>query len=434
MKSSKSVVVLLCLVVSVCIGCFTTLAAEKSITLTHYKFNSRADQVAILQQLADEFHQQYPHITINIITGPEGPEYEEKVKVMLVGGQPPDITEFYTSLASSLADAGQFLDLRPYVAKDPRWQAANISVPAIQGSTWTDGTLIMMPTVLGANILAYNGDLISQAGFAFPNDMGERWNWDAMMSMVRKVTKDENADGTPEQWGNMGRVTLTRVLTYMIGAGDNPFDGVYSPKSANFLKPGVLAGARFAAELLDPALGTTNYNNFIQGKAGFCWIGIFPFSVELARMRLDSSQIDFRVSPWPLGPAGNQSTVAEIRGWQIMKDSPYKDEAYEWLAFVHLNQQRSLAYANVHGWIPPSTNLQGKWLQTLDFSGVEKEMVSTAIQTTLDPGNLPSPAGPGVLEVINAWNNGFANVYNKKMPLETFLEQMNVQAAQLLAL
>ncbi|HHT26902.1 MAG TPA: hypothetical protein GXZ82_06615, partial [Firmicutes bacterium] len=124
----------------------------------------------------------------------------------------------------------------------------------------------------------------------------------------------------------------------------------------------------------------------------------------------------------------------EIRGWQIMKDSPYKDEAYEWLAFVHLNQQRSLAYANVHGWIPPSTNLQGKWLQTLEFSGIEREMVSTAIQTTLDPGNLPTPAGPGVLEVSNAWNSGFADVYNKRTPLETFLEQMNVQAAQLLAL
>ncbi len=408
------------------------LDSGQKVTLTHYKFNSRADQVAILQKLADQFHQEHPNITINIITGPEGPEYEDKVKVMLAGGNPPDITEFYTTLASSMAEARQFLDLRPYVAKDPRWQAMEMTQGALDGSTWTDGTLFTMPSLIGGNILAYNGGLLADAGYPHPYDMGNQWNWDTMLSMVKTIARDANADGTPEVWGDMGRVQIARVLTFMQQAGAIPFDAYYAPRSANFMQTGVRAGARFAADLLNPAVGTTNYNRFIEGKAGFCWIGIFPFSVELARLRMQPNALDFRVSPWPLGPAGNRGTVTEVRGWQIMKDSKYKDEAWEWLSFVHLNNENALAYSNVHGWIPASRRLQGAWLNQLAFSGVEKQMVQIAIQSTQEAANIPTPAGPGVLDVTKYWDANFANVVNSKIPLDQFLETMNAQARELL--
>jgi len=408
-------------------------AAQETITLRHYKFNARAEQVALLQRLADEFHRLHPHITIEIATGPEGPEYEQNVKVMLAGGVPPDVTEFYTGIASSLAEAGQFLDLRPYVSSDPRWAAAQMAPAAVESSTWVDGTLFTMPAVMGANILAYNGDLLSGAGFDHPAALGAGWTWETMMQMVTAIARDDNADGVPERWGNMGRVQLARILTYMVQAGAIPFDSYVAPKSANFLAEGVQAGARFAADLLNPAIGTTNYNQFIQGNVGFIWIGIFPFSVELARLRFQPNSPDYRVAPWPLGPAGNRSTVAEVRGWQIMSATKHPREAYEWLAFVHLNEARALEYANVHGWIPASTRLHAEWLDSLGFTGVERDMVNTALGSTIEPGNIPTPFGPGVLEITTAWDRSFGNVVSGNVPLETFLEQMNEQARQLLA-
>jgi len=407
--------------------------AQETITLRHYKFNARADQLAILEQLAEEFHQLHPHIRIDISTGPEGPEYEENVKVMLAGGVPPDITEFYTGIASAMAGAGQFLDLRPYVEADPRWAAAQMTPAAVESSTWLDGTLFMLPAVMGANILAYNGDLLAEAGFDHPSRLGDGWTWETMMQMVQSIARDDNADGAPERWGNMGRVGLARILTYMVQGGQFPFNSYVAPTSADFLAPGVQEGARFAANLLHPSIGTSNYNQFIQGNVGFIWIGIFPFSVELARLRFEPNAIDYRVSPWPIGPAGNRSTVMETRGWQIMKDTRYPDDAYEWLAFVHLNEERALRYANVHGWIPASSRLHLTWLDSLGFTGVEREMINTALEATVDPGNVPTPFGPGVLEVTSAWDRSFADVVAEKVPLETFLEQMNEVAKQQLA-
>jgi multiple sugar transport system substrate-binding protein len=418
-----------------CLACMAGAhaAEQKAITLHHYKFNARANQLEILQKLAEEFHTENPHISVDITTGPEGPEYEEKVKVMLAGGAPPDVTEFYPAIASTMAEGKQFLDLRPYMAKDSRYQEMDIAPVALASSTWSDGTVFALPALMGANILAFNGDLLFQAGAADPSDMGVLWNWDEMMSMVRKIARDTNADGGIDIWGNMGRNDINRTFTFMQQAGGLPYDTHYAPTTANFMRKSVIAGAQFAADLLDANLGTTKYNNFINGKAGFCWIGIFPFSVELARIRLGGSPIDFRVSPWPTGPAGNRYTVAEVRGWQIMKDSQHIGAAWEWLAFVHLNRQRALEYADVHGWIPASRKLQGVWLERLGFTGVERQMVHIALQSTLESGNVPNPAGPGVLETASAWKAGFANVISKKTPLETFLEQMNTKAAQLLA-
>ena len=207
---------------------------KKNITLTHYKFNSERNrwrfssnwQMNFMSSIT--YHDQHHH-------RPGRTRIRDKVKVMLVGGQPPDITEFYTSLASSLADAGQFLDLRPYVEKDPRGRRIS---PAGSSGQHLDRRL-PHHDALGAR-RQHSG---IQRGphftgrFRLPQLTGNGWNWDAMMNMVRKVVKDE--DGNGSGMGNMGRVTL-RILTFMIGAGDNPFDGV-SPKSANFLKPGVVA-------------------------------------------------------------------------------------------------------------------------------------------------------------------------------------------------
>lgn len=420
---------------ALCLMCVSGVyaAEQKAITLHHYKFNARANQLEVLQKLAAEFHAENPHISVEITTGPEGPEYEEKVKVMLAGGAPPDVTEFYPAIASTMAEGKQFVDLRPYMAKDIRYREMDIAPVALACSTWSDGTVFALPALMGANILAFNGDLLFQAGAPDPSDLGALWDWNEMMGMVRKVSRDTNADGTIDIWGNMGRNDINRIFTFMQQAGGLPYDTYYAPSTADFMSKPVLTGARFAANLLDANLGTTNYNHFINGRAGFCWIGIFPFSVELARIRLDGSPIDFRVSPWPTGPAGNRFTVAEVRGWQIMKGSSHADAAWEWLAFVHLNRQRSLEYANVHGWIPASRKLQGAWLERLGFTGVERQMVHTALQSTMEPGNTPNPAGAGVFEIASAWKAEFADVISRKTPLETFLAQLSTKATQLLA-
>src|SRR5690554_758129 len=77
-----------------------TALAQETITLRHYKFDSRPESTALLHELAEEFHAMHPNIRIDISTGPEGPEYEEHVKVMLAAGYAPDIVEFYTGITS----------------------------------------------------------------------------------------------------------------------------------------------------------------------------------------------------------------------------------------------------------------------------------------------------------------------------------------------
>ena len=296
-----------------------------------------------------------------------------------------------------------------------------------------DSARLSLTSLMGGNILAYNADLLAEAGFDHPAALGNGWTWEAMMDMVRAIARDDDNDGAPERWGNMGRVGLARILTFMLQAGGLPFDSYVAPKSADFLAPGPREGARFAADLLHPSIGTENYWAFIDGDAGFIWIGVFPFAVELARLRFEPNALDYRVAPWPIGPAGNRSTVMEVRGWQIMKETRYPDEAYEWLAFVHLNEERALRFANVHGWIPASSRLHLTWLDSLGFTGVEREMINAALETTVDPANVPTPFGPGVLEVTNAWDRSFADVVAERVPLETFLEQMNEQARLYLA-
>lgn len=408
-------------------------SANEQVTLFHYKFNARVEQLQLLEQLAAEFEAQNPHITIEILTGPESPEYEEKVKIMLAGGKPPDVTEFYPLIASNLAEANQFLDLRPFIERDTRWADMRLTPSAVEGSTWADGTIYMVPSLIGANILAYNRDLTQMAGFADPADLGDQWTWDEMMTMVRGVTEDRDGDGVPDIYGNMGRVSLPRVLTFMLQAGGIPFDSHMAPKTANFRSSPVQTGAAFVAQLLDPELGTSNYNHFINGRAGFTWIGIFPFSVELARIREESNEHDFRVAPWPTGPAGNNFAISEVRGWQIMKGSKHPEEAWQWLSFVHLSEERALRYANVHGWIPASENLQMPWLDSLGFSGVERDMVFTALETSIGEGNLPTPIGHGVLDITSAWDQYFRDVTEKRVPLENFLEDMNLRAEFMLA-
>ena len=183
---NKLVSLLLCvsMLLTLCVG-FANAEGEP-VTITYAVWDS--NQAALLQTVADEFHQANPNITIQIQVNAWS-DYWTALEAAATGGSLPDTFWMHSNNIYYYGSNDQLLDLTDYIAKSDLVDLKNYP-QGLDDIYKINGKQYAIPKDYDTIALWYNKTLFDAAGLSYPDDT---WTWDTLRSAAKTLTK---ADGS----------------------------------------------------------------------------------------------------------------------------------------------------------------------------------------------------------------------------------------------
>jgi multiple sugar transport system substrate-binding protein len=140
------------------------------------------------QAVIDAYEAQNPNVKVELVEI-SSQEYQDKVSVMLSGGDQTDIITVKDIPGyAGMLTRGQIVPLNDYIARD------SVDLKAYSGAAEEltyKGAIYALPFRSDVWILYYNKDIFDKAGVAYPdNDM----TWAEFDALARKLTHGEGAD------------------------------------------------------------------------------------------------------------------------------------------------------------------------------------------------------------------------------------------------
>ncbi|HET7558622.1 MAG TPA: extracellular solute-binding protein [Limnochordia bacterium] len=401
-----------------------SLAAAAEVTLIHYNYTGHGKQHAdFVKQRADAFMKLHPDIKIEIINNGNN-NYWDKLATLEAGGVSPDLLELYPSSAPPFLEAHMVMDLTPLIKSDPDVDLNRWADVANQGFNWK-GTIWGLPTSTYQILNFYNVDMYRAAGLATPNELGDRWTWQALIDAGKKMTRDTNGDGKVDTWGVRAYNDLFRWWTFVHQAGGGLFDKVKDPDQATFTSDAAQTGLQFVVDLFNrDKIATTDINAFYQGKVandivdGPSLFGVLPAQVGNA-FHWDIAQL-------PKGP-DNNGTMVFLNGFEIGAGTTHPKEAWEWLKFL-VGEDSMRDYARITGRTPALKSLLPQYGQLLQQAPEHLQAAGDAI---LNP-NSTIPYLTDAANDIRSMANKLVSsqVLTGKLAVKPALEQINAFANQ----
>lgn len=158
-----------------------------------------------LQQTAREFESAHPGVTVNVLSSAGATGGGEKIKMVLAGGLPLDVTWIDVTEFAAYLQEDVLLDLQPFFAADPSWRRADYFEEILGGMTGPDGHLYGLPSTFNPYVIYVNHSLLRRAGVAPP---APGWTWQDLLEKCRATTRDLDGDGTTDQFG----ISLTQWM------------------------------------------------------------------------------------------------------------------------------------------------------------------------------------------------------------------------------
>lgn len=289
------------------------------------------EEIAILRPLIAEFEAQNPDIHVNIMHIPD--KYFQKMHALLAANLAPDVMFLNNIQFPVYASNNAFMDLSPFLQSSTVLQAKDFYPQTLEGFKW-ENQIQGIPRDASNLVFFYNKDLFDQAGIAYPT---ADWDWEAFLATAQKLTKDNDGDGVPEQFGVSAheRNYFLFWFPYVWSAGGDIFDT--QRKSFTLGEPAALKGLQRAADLRHKhhvaptraqAGSLTMSQMFMKGKLAMILNGCWA-------MPLYRKEVDFRwdIAPFPKGEAGSV-VDADASGWVISKKTQQPENAWKLVEFL----------------------------------------------------------------------------------------------------
>lgn len=392
-------------------------ALASATTLVHMTSGSHATEWHQWLELMAERFEEDTGIRVDVDVGPGGGAYREQLVVRTAGGVAPDVTDFSPAMGAILVKEKMFEDLRPYVA------ASGIDLSqyppvAIEGTTSPDGTMWGFAVSILPIPVYFNGDMFANAGLMNPNELGENWTWDTYQASARTLTV-RDAEGNPIQFGTID--PRYRWEQPIHQAGGMTYDRHVFPTESRFNTPEVLAGIEFRQKMFDDGLIATS---------GGVWNGNVALTMIDAPTIINKYKGGFAmdVALQPKGPGG-RGGVVNPDGFQIHKDSKYKDEAWQWIHYLVTDEQGLMDFAWLTGRLPALRSAM------IRYNEITREEVPSnwyaLIETAFSPDAYP-PYMVHDARISTVLNAEFARFWNGETAPAIVLQQVHEQVSAIL--
>ena len=154
------------------------------------------------------FEEGHPGINVTFENA-ESPDYADKLYTQAVAGDSPDVMFVWGNINYNLMQKGQLLQLDDYFGSD----YLEDFYPAIVNAHLMDGQLFGLPKYVSTVVMAYNKNILDEAGVDHPDGS---WNWDDYLAAFEATTRRDDDDNIV-QWGNYVAQEFLQHYVWMNG-------------------------------------------------------------------------------------------------------------------------------------------------------------------------------------------------------------------------
>ncbi|MDR0569326.1 MAG: extracellular solute-binding protein [Spirochaetaceae bacterium] len=336
----------------------TAAANDGRIPLNYTTYRVGTHLSAPLEQtIINRFNEQYgKEIRLNIEELPSDSVYNDKMKVLAVSDELPDIIDGKDGLRDILIQSGKAVDLRPYLDADPEFRDVVIGEDCIAANTMPDGSIY---SVFWACQLAgyyYNKDMFAKAGIT-PAETWDEWfsNCDKLLSAgftPLALMTGENS------W------TTNLILGAMIASQSEAAETMMNTRfPSTYQTPEVIKALGWMQTCLQKyttpdalgALYANAANNFLMEQAAIISNGSWMIA-DFSNPEKASPGLADRVG-FALFPGGGVMR-GYAEGFTIVKSSPEKQEAAFKFLKVTCSRETQLDRIILTGELPIAADLQ----------------------------------------------------------------------------
>ena len=367
-------------------------AAGEKVKIRYYnKIDEDPSTPDLLAALQDHFKDKYEIEPIKV----DFSNIDTIIKTAIVSGDPADIYFYWPQSIRSYVEAGQALDLTPYLeANNGEWKKTFI--PSFLELGKVDGKYYDLPTNQQSAAFFVNDTLAQKLGVSIPDQM----TWDQFMSVSEQIKAKGNGvfpfciqSGWQEWIPRNGMLSLGKDANKLeaLAKGEVPAtDPIFRTALEN-------AGALFKNGYIYPgegALTVTTDETDAAFKQGKCVMtaSVFSLAKHLDQLAKEGN-FTLKAVGWPT-MGKQQATLGGANGVFIPSNAKNKDAAVEVLKY-YLSKDVQAINAK-YGLIPTNAEIKiddpvlapliklGENLYPQEFSGLSPE-ISTYIGKNLVP-------------------------------------------------
>lgn len=381
-------------------------------------WHSNEDQyTSFIDELCDQFHAEYPLITVDPIYIGSGPQLAEKLIAAIKGDAVPAVSQVNVSYLAEYFDSGVCTDLEPYLEAYGIDKNDFVVGYRQTATREADGHMYSLPFLASTQVIYYNKSIVQNEGLTIPT------KWEEMDDFMKAATKF-NADGTTARWafvfGGWGTNYFETLFTnYGVEVvKDDNTSGVADPISVeitNKIKEWIDAGYAYWA------YGSGSSGNMRQhfwDQEAVCVTHTCSL-ITTYRDKINGA-FEFDIAGFPAAPTGKAYTVLSGNHLVIPKKA---SQAQKNAGFLFANWvtsgEGSLRWAEVSGYMPGRYSaMQGEAYEAL----IEKTPAYEGMFANVD-NILPQDNRTYYATCTKEWMNYLALIFCEGAPVEETLQE-----------
>ncbi|GAA1488068.1 ABC transporter substrate-binding protein [Brachybacterium sacelli] len=297
------------------------------ITLRMTMWSSDPGQLAVFDEIADEFTADHDAVTIIEFESLTLDQLDMVLTTGMTADDAPDLTWLPVESSLEYMDAGALLDARPVLSSTAGYDLDDL-VPDLQ-EPWRRGDAQYgVPFSTGPFIMYFNKDLYAEAGVKSPAELlaEDDWTWEAFRQTSKQLTE---ATGLPGYVVNDFEFqNWTRLLPIMNAYDASPWDEDATRCTADSPEMREALGVFHTMVFEDGSSPVPGQQvDFWGGQAGATSAFLGASSL------LEGATFDWDIVPTPGGPAGDVQAVGQSAIVALAAGKNH-DAALEFLAFL----------------------------------------------------------------------------------------------------
>ncbi len=285
------------------------------------------DARAIWQETKAALESELPHIELELFHIPDGRTFTERILVMGLAGEAPDLWLSNPDTAIQYWVAGLTTDLNRFIETDPNFSLDDF-FPAALNAYSLRGVQTGFPTHFQVTGIWYNKTLFERAGLVYPES---DWTWEDFREMARRLTIRRDPSAPPSQWGTVLPMSTQYWMPWLFSSGGAIVDDLETPTRSLLDSAESIRAFEFLKTLVaDDQVVHPDYGRaepFYQGV-----VGMYPYYAVSGRLAL-FADFPYNVAEIPKGPAGAVNAI--LPGGIVMGKARNPEAAWEvikWLA------------------------------------------------------------------------------------------------------
>jgi multiple sugar transport system substrate-binding protein len=341
-----------------------------------FMFRGGPDEQTAYKNVVKKFEDDHPGVKVKIIVT-AADQYATKLKAAITGNKMPDVFYFESGDLKAYVNSGILLNLTPYLEKNEKVDLNNIwkygvDLYRYDGNMAGQGDIYGMPKDVGPFALGYNKTMFEKEGIPLP-DKDKPMTWDEFVDINKKLTKDTNGDGKPDQYGSGFNVNWA-LQSFVWSNGADWIDEtktkvtIDDPKFAEALQYFAdLQNVHKVTPSIEDSQTLDTYQRWMKGEMGFFPVGPWDMSTY------ETLPFDYDLIPYPAGSTGKSATWTGSLGIGVSSKSKAPEEAVELVNYLTASREGMEQLVNAKVQIPNLIDMAKEWANKSTTKPANKE-------------------------------------------------------------